>query len=99
MSSWGEAFPNVLGEAMACGVPCVSTDVGDSALIVGGNGIIVPPRNPQALANGLNSLLAMKAKERAALGAAARDSIRSRFSLGDLVRKYTELYEKVTIDM
>ena len=56
-SSHGEGFPNTIGEAMVCGVPCVATDVGDSAKIVGDKGIVVPSGNPQMLADGLTTLL------------------------------------------
>jgi glycosyltransferase involved in cell wall biosynthesis len=94
-SSFSEAFPLALGESMACGVPCVATDVGDSKLIVGDTGRIVPPRDPQALAAGLDELLSLSPDARRQMGQAARARISDRFDLGDVTRRYEELYARL----
>ena len=94
-SAYGEGFPNVVGEAMACAVPCVVTDTGDSAEVVGGTGRVVPPRDAQALAGAVLGLLALPAGERQALGQAARERVGERFSLPAVVRQYAALYRLV----
>jgi glycosyltransferase involved in cell wall biosynthesis len=91
-SSFGEGFPNVLGEAMACGVPCVTTDVGDSALIVGETGVVVPPQDPTALAEGWQQLLNMTEVEKKRLSQAVRQRVEERFSLPSIVTRYEKLY-------
>lgn len=93
-SSSGESFPNVLGEAMACGVPCVVTDVGDSASIVGETGIVVPPRDFTALAEGWSQLIHMDQNQRIALGLEARQRIMDLFSLDAIVKQYEAVYEE-----
>ncbi len=95
LSSVAEAFPNVLAEAMACGTPCVATDVGDAALIIGDTGIVVPPRNPEALAQGWLKLLSLTPEERRRLGMAARKRIAEHFSIERMVERYRSLYEEV----
>ncbi|HEX7044413.1 MAG TPA: glycosyltransferase [Burkholderiales bacterium] len=91
----GEAFPNVLGEAMACGVPCVATDVGDAALIVGDGGRVVPPNDAAAVARAWDELLSLSAGQRRALGQRARGRIRERFELNAIARRYAQLYREL----
>ncbi|ADE13880.1 glycosyl transferase group 1 [Nitrosococcus halophilus Nc 4] len=95
-SAWGEGFPNVLGEAMACGVPCVATDVGDSAYLIGGTGKVVPPKDFRALAAAWQDLIAAGAKGRKQRGVKARERIIEHFSLSEIVRQYEKLYMEVT---
>ena len=94
-SSYGEGFPNVVSEAMCCGVPCVVTDVGDAALIVGQTGIVVPPRNPQALAAAWRAMLEMGREGRRPLGIAARQRISERFDIAEITGRYEHLFEEL----
>lgn len=94
-SAWGEGFANVIGEAMSCGVPCVVTDVGDSAWIVGDTGRVVPRRDPAALAAAWKSLIMLGDNERQALGIRARQRVIEKFSLESVVKQYEDLYESL----
>ena len=94
-SSYGEAFPNVLGEAMACGVPCVVTDVGDSAYIVGDTGRVVATGDMAGLAHALAGILQLPTAERLALGAAARIRVGTHFEIGHITRQYEAFYAEL----
>lgn len=94
--SWGEAFPLVLGEAMSCGVPCIATNVGDSAALVGNTGRIVPPGNEPALSYAINEMFAMPAEVRQALGEAARKRVLAEFSLPVVAERYATLYRMLS---
>jgi len=91
-SIYGEGFPNVLCEAMACGVPCVATDIGDSAEIVGDCGVIVPTRNPDALARGWEALLRQGSRH---AGELARARVAAHYSLDQMCAKYQLLYRSL----
>jgi glycosyltransferase involved in cell wall biosynthesis len=94
-SHFGEGFANVIGEAMACGVPCVVTDVGDSAAVVGRLALVVPPRDPVALAGAWEQLIAAGPETRRVLGLAARERVRHKYALEHVVGVYERLYESL----
>jgi glycosyltransferase involved in cell wall biosynthesis len=91
-SSIGEGFSNVIGEALSCEVPCVVTDVGDSALIVGDTGIVVPAKNSQAIADAVGELLGKPEEERKELGRQARERVKSFYSIDHIVSEYESAY-------
>ena len=94
-SAYGESFPNVLGEAMSCQIPCVATDIGDSRTIIGETGVVVPPKDPQALADAWHQLIVAGGEKRHELGRQARQRIETNFNLdgsNSFVRKYESIY-------
>ncbi|HJS91158.1 MAG TPA: glycosyltransferase [Steroidobacteraceae bacterium] len=94
-SSSAEAFPNAVGEAMACGIPCVATSVGDMNELIGDAGVLVAPRDPKALCAGWLQMADISADDRAALGERARRRIIERYSLASCTRAYLSLYEEI----
>jgi glycosyltransferase involved in cell wall biosynthesis len=86
-SAFGEGFPNVVGEAMACGTPVAATDVGDSGVVIDGCGEVVAPRDPALLAEAWLRLRARLAREGEALRQAARARIVDHYSVEGMVRQ------------
>jgi glycosyltransferase involved in cell wall biosynthesis len=96
-TSTTEAFPNVLCEAMACGTPCVSTDVGDAALIIGHTGWIVPSKNSVALADSIISALFEKKKNPHKWNIRkiqSRQRVKELFDIDSMKSKYFESWTK-----
>lgn len=87
-----ESFPNVIGEAMACGVPCVVTDVGDSRKIIGDYGLTVPAKNSDALSRSVLDLLSLTKIERGEMGLNARERIMQNYSIDAVAKQYEHLY-------
>jgi glycosyltransferase involved in cell wall biosynthesis len=91
-SAFGEGCPNVLGEAMSCGLPCVATDCGDAAEILGPSGAVVPPRDPAGLTAAWTRLIALGPTGRRAIGAEARARVVRAYDLRTVVGYYDAVY-------
>lgn len=98
LSSCAEGFPNVVAEAMAVGVACVVTNVGDAARIVGGHGWVAPPQNADALAHVVNQAVSLlgtaEMAERIRLG---RERVGNLFSLETMVSAYQGVWRRLAI--
>ena len=95
LSSFSESMPLAIIEAMACGTPCVVTDVGDAALVVGDTGWVVPPKEPKALAAGIEmGIGTLKKNGKDELGQRCRRVIEEKYSLEVMVDSYLKLWKK-----
>ncbi len=90
-----EGFPNVLAEAMAMGLPCITTDVGDAAMLLADTGVVVPKENSTALAQGVKRLLALDQDARHVLGMRAKARVEAEFSMARVRERFEEIYRRV----
>jgi glycosyltransferase involved in cell wall biosynthesis len=95
LTSRTEAFPLVIGEAMATGVPCVSTFVGDARQLIGETGRIVPVPDAHAFAAALAELIAMPRELRCALGQRARARMEAEFDISIIAERYDRLWQQL----
>lgn len=96
-ASTGEGFPNVIGEAMASGIPVVTTDVGDARAIVADCGIVVPPQDAAALTRAWAEVLRRPVAERRALGQRARARIAQHYDIHVIADRYVALYRELAM--
>jgi glycosyltransferase involved in cell wall biosynthesis len=95
LTSTSEGFPNVIGEAMASGVPCVSTDAGDADLIIADTGTVVPVGDAEGIADGVLELMTNTPEERAVLAARCRARIAENCGIGRVLARYADFYKEL----
>ena len=93
LTSWSEAFPAIVGEAMACSVPCVVTDVGDASYMVGSSGKVVRSGDMKAFAEACFQLLSLSKLERKTIGFSARKRVNEKFNLNFIIFEYDSFYK------
>jgi glycosyltransferase involved in cell wall biosynthesis len=91
-SNYGEAFPNVLGEAMSSAIPCIVTDVGDSVDIVGDTGFVVERNNVQELCDTLCSFSKLSKLQKNNFGQKARARVEKYYDIENVVIQYQDMY-------
>lgn len=95
-SGYGEGFPNIVAEAMACKTPCVVTNVGDASLIVGKTGIVVPPNNSMKLSKAIEKMIVTLGTNKwNKIRISSRLRIRNKFSIDQMIRSYNKLWSKL----
>ena len=93
-SKFGEGFPNVLAEAMAFGIPCISTSIGDSKKIIGKTGWIVSTQKPNEIVSAFETIIEMKRNKSWVLRKkAARQRIDRNFSISKMITNYSKCWE------
>ena len=95
MPSRTEAFPLGLGEAMSMGLPCVATNVGDTAVLTGNTAVLVPAQDEHALAHGLQKIIALTQSQRKQMGQLAKERVMREFPLEKLRRRYESIYLEI----
>ncbi|MBI1802396.1 MAG: glycosyltransferase, partial [Chloroflexi bacterium] len=96
--SLSEGFSNAIGEAMACAVPCIVTPAGDSALIVGPTGSVVPPNDPVAMSQACRHFIELSERERRQLGLQARARIEQEFNVPRLIERTQNAFTSLGFD-
>lgn len=99
MPSSNEGFPNSLGEAMAMGLPCVATDVGDARVLTGDTAVLVPAQDERSLAAGLLQMVDLSDEQRHQIGQRAKARVMAEFSMTRARQRFDAVYHEITSEI